>query len=230
MTHPQNPLPGQIVFVRHAESEANAILYKSFEEHDDYNEALAEAVLLIQKHPHNSDWHLTSHGEAQAATLGRYLASRFGEHYFDDVFVSGMLRAQQTQQIAFPSATPTVDVDLNEIPRGIFEHADFRQKRTPRPRSAIKTHLVRRDGFIENLCSGAYAKKKVLIFGHGAWIASCVIYPHELMHCDIPAKDSYIANTGVVIYRSQELLPKIDADPDDTPQHLLVAVEYNAIP
>lgn len=220
-------LPQLVVFIRHAQSLGNALTGRAYQKHADEAEALAWLVAEIQKYPERGDWNLTEYGRQQAERLRAYLFHRFGPGWFDAVITSGLRRAQQTQQIAYPAETVIVDDRLNEFPRGIFDSPDAAGFRRPRPLAEIDSAtLAQRDAFLTWLCSGAFAKERVIIFGHGAWMASLRHFPHRLVRIPNPIGDGSLSNTGMIVLRPEAAQPDIP----EAANWRLSAIEYNTTP
>ena len=220
-------LPQLVVFIRHAQSLGNALTGEAFCRHQNEAEALAWLVAEIQKYPEHGNWALTKTGKHQAERLGAYLFHRFGPDWFDTVIVSGLNRAQETQQIAYPAETIIVDDRLNEFPRGIFESPDTTVLRRPRLLAEIDGEtLTQRDAFLTWLCSGIFADKRLLIFGHGAWMASLRHFPHDLFRIPAQPGDGSITNTGMIVFRPQAAQPDIP----EAANWRLIATEYNVVP
>lgn len=221
-------IPRTVVFVRHAESEGNQLVREAYERFpDDPDEALTHLTETAAAHPDRGNWNLTEHGEGQAARLRAFLFHRFGPNNFDTVFVSGLVRAQQTLAIALPNAPNRIDERLNEIPRGIFQSPNERIAQKARPREEILEHLTRRDDFIEHLLSGGYAGESIIVFGHGAWIASLLIYPNvEIALGHGSCMNPGLANTSLTTLRAYQAQP----DVPEMPRWRLRINEYNIIP
>ncbi|HTL87562.1 MAG TPA: histidine phosphatase family protein [Acidimicrobiia bacterium] len=97
--------PEEIVLVRHAESEGNALA------------ADQRGTLPIPNH----QFKLTERGRAQAAITAAYLRERY-PNGFDTYYCSHYHRVQETMRILYPEAKLYEDPRLAEGNRGIFSN------------------------------------------------------------------------------------------------------------
>ncbi|MEY4722540.1 MAG: hypothetical protein RLZZ324_53 [Candidatus Parcubacteria bacterium] len=201
--------PRLLVYVRHAESEGNALA----EIHGSRDEALATLGVSTQQ------YRLSERGKAQATITGDFVRATYGE--FDAIYTSTYGRTQETLHLMGYGPATFDDSRLDESQFGIFHFHTADELAALYPREAERLRIVgdyhyrapggenwpdvelRVHGFSDML-RREHDGQRVLVVGHGNYFRAWRRV-HDRWTVDqvmAVTGNTAIANAGVAEYRA----------------------------
>ncbi len=188
-----------VVFVRHGESRENRIENEQVALHGPIVGA-ARANFLMAQYADRGNPPLTLRGISQVETTGAWLRRHYG--VFDVRFVSTLQRTHQTMNALIPHAAHVISALLDEFTlHGCG--GDCGTEREVLPRNEWEADISRVHQFIDELCSGSYAGKRVLIAGHGNWIAAARRHPHPSIITTADGELNPVENASITTFRKR---------------------------